>query len=280
MRRLLLLLPVLAITACGDFSSSGATGPFDAANLPPLSGKEQALLVAANGALRTGDPASAIRDYQGAIAQSQGHVDAHLGLAKLYLSQKQPANAQAVLEKALLLQPNHAEANYLIGKIYLGSDQPQLAADAFTRGLTSAPASFDLLNGNGIAHDILRLHARAQTYYLRAISLHPELDLGMIRTNLGMSYLLANAPKKAVEQLKDEAKKTDASPVTRHNLALAYGMLGRNGEAKGLVHKEMTEDDRTMALERLKKYIANESPANPAPNTPGRGKDVSSAPKR
>lgn len=269
MRRLLLLLPLLALTACGDGTFSSARGPVDPATLPPMSGKEQALLAAASGAERTGETANAIRDYQGAIAQSQGHVDAHLNLAKLYLGQKQPASAQPVLERALVLQPNHPEANYLLGKIHLANNRPKEAAAAFDAGLKSAAASFDLLNGAGIAHDMLREHARAQAYYLRAISLHPEQELAMVKTNLGMSYLLSSEPKKAVEQLKDEAKKTNASPVTRHNLALAYGMLGRNGDAKPLVAKEMSEDDRKMSLERLRKYIAYEPPAAPKPNTPG-----------
>lgn len=268
MRRLILLLPILALTACNGMGGS-AKGPVDAAALPPLSGKEQALLVAANGALRTGDTASAIRDYQTGVGMSEGHIDAHLALAKLYLSLKQPANAQVVLEKALVLQPKHPEANYLMGKILIGKDMPKEASEAFLRGLESTPSNFDLLNGAGIAHDMMRQHARAQTYYLRAIGQHPELDLAMARTNLGMSYLLSGEPKKAVEVLKDEAKKPNASAVTRHNLALAYGMLGRNGEAKALVSKEMSEDDRKMALERLKKYITYAPPPQSAPNTPG-----------
>jgi len=266
MRSLLLSLPLLALAACAP---STASGPIDPTSLPPMSGKEQALMAAASGALATKDVGGAIRDYQTAIAHSKGHIDAHVALAKLYLAQKQPANAQPILERALVMQPNDPETNYLLGKLLLNGNQPKAAAELFTNGLKSAPASFDLLNGNGIAHDMLNQHARAQGYYQRAISLHPELDLGMVRTNLGMSYLLANEPQKAVEQLKPEAKKPHASPVTRHNLALAYGMLGKNGEAKPLVAKEMTEEDRKLALERLKKYIAYEPPAVPAPNIPG-----------
>lgn len=269
MRRLMLMLPLLALTACGDGMTSAASGPVDPSTLGPLSGKEQALLVAANGALRTQDQAAAIRDYQTAIAMSQGHVDAHLGLAKLYMSQGQPGTAKPVLERALALQPNHPEANYLLGKIFIGEDQPKLAAERFSRGLELAPANFDLLNGNGIAHDMQGLHSRAQTYYLRTIAAHPSLDLAMVRTNLGMSYLLSGEPKRAVEVLKSEAAKPNASAVTRHNLALAYGMLGRNGEAKKLVSQELSEDERTMALERLRKYIAYAPPAAPAANTPG-----------
>ncbi len=265
MRHLLLLLPLLALTACGE----GASGPVNPATLAPMSGKEQALLAAANGAERTGETANAIRDYQSAIAQSHGHVEAHLSLAKLYLAQKQPALAQPVLERALGLQPRQPEVNYLLGKIHLTNNRPKEAAEAFDNGLENAPASFDLLNAAGIAHDMLREHARAQSYYQRAIALHSELDLAMVKTNLGMSYLLSNEPKKAVEQLKDEAKKPNASPVTRHNLALAYGMLGKNGEAKPLVAKEMTEEERKMALERLRRYIAYEPPPTPKPNTPG-----------
>jgi hypothetical protein len=70
-----------------------------------------------------------------------------------------------------------------------------------------------------------------------------------------MSYLLSGQPQKAVDTLKPEAKKPDASSVTRHNLALAYGLLGRTGEAKKLLDGEIDEETRLLSVARLKEYI-------------------------
>lgn len=260
MRRLLLLLPLL-VAACG----AGGGGPVATG---PLSGKEQALIVAAEGAQHTGDFTSAERDYQSAIAQRSGHVDAHLGLARLYMERRQTAKAREVLESAQQLQPNQPDVNYLLGKVYLGDNKPDLALAAFERGIDSEPANGDLLNGAAIASDMLRLHPKAQSYYQRALTAHAG-DPAVIRTNLAMSYLLDNKPKKAVELLQNDAKSPNASPVTKANLALAYGMLGRNAEAKKLVGKEMTESDRMDAVKRLKAYIAQEPREYPLPNIPG-----------
>jgi Flp pilus assembly protein TadD len=172
------------------------------------------------------------------------------------------------LLRAIEWQPNHPKANYLLGKIYLNESKPKEAAEAFLRAEQTDPSNPDVLNGAGVAQDMLGLHKLAQRYYLRAQT-SGRGDPAVIRTNLGLSYLLSGEPKLAVEQLKPEAKKATAPAATRHNLALAYGMLGKNAEARALVKNEMSEEDRLLALERLKKYIAQEGPAPAAPNTPG-----------
>ncbi len=252
MRRLLFLLPLLSLAACGD-STSGK--PVDTAHLGPLSGKEQALMVAADGALRTGDRESAISDYETAIAASNGHVEAHLALAQLYLSQQNAGDAKTVLERAVALQPNHPQANYLLGKILIDENQPREAAKHFAAGLQNAPNNSELLNGAGIASDMLGDHSAAQGYYHQALNNAKPDDKNMLNTNLGMSYLLGGDAKRAVDILKVEAKKPNASPVTKQDLALAYGLLGRTADAKAAAHNEMTEDERQEALARLKAYL-------------------------
>ena len=252
MRRLMILLPLLATAACGD---NGDSAPIDPNHLPPLSGKEQALMVTADGEMRDGNPDNAIHDYQSAIAQSKGHIEAHLALAKLYISQQKPGPAHDVLERAVKLQPNDPEANYLLGKILIDQNQPAEAAQRFNAGLVTGPSNPQLLNGAGIAADMLGDHKAAQAHYQDALVTAAAEDKPMLRTNLGMSYLLDNNPKKALDILKAEAHKPGASPVTRQDLALAYGLLGRPVDAKNAVKNEMTEEDRQAALDRLKAYL-------------------------
>ena len=258
MRRVLFALPMLLLIACdmADFATKDPVKPVDVATLGPLSGKEQALLVAADGERRNGDTSSAEHDYLEAVAASTGHVQAHLALADLYQSQGQLPKAQTVLERAHALQPNHPGVDYLLGKIAILNNQPDQALTYFHQGLDKTPDDLNLLNGSGTAHDMLRQNAIAQKLYLRAIALHPEADLSMVRTNLAMSYLLSNQPKKAVDILKPEVKKPGASAVTRHDLALAYGMLGKNAEAKAVLNGEMTEEDRQQVITRLQRYLA------------------------
>ena len=253
MRHIALALFAISLAAC---SMGDAPGAVDVSTLGPMSGREQALMTTGQAAASRNEFAQAEQSYMNAVAASKGHVDAHLALADLYLKQNQPAKARDVLERAAIFQPGHVAVNYSLGKLYLNENRPADALRVFERGLDTQPQSLDLLSGKGIAHDMLRQHAAAQVAYLRALSLNPDADLAPVRTNLAMSYLLDNKPDKAAELLKTEALAEGASPVTRHNLALAYGMLGRHTEAKELVAGEMSEEERQASLKRLAQYIA------------------------
>lgn len=259
MRGLSVLAALLMLTAC-DMLQDTPKKAVDVAHLGPLTGREQALIVGADGAIAQGNYAAAEKDYLTAIGASTGHVEAHLALARLYAVQHQAAKQREILVMGLQLQPQHPELNYRLGKLLLADGDAQAALDAFKAGLQSAPGNLDLLSAAGVASDMMSQHVQAQRYYTRAVTQGAGSDLSAIRTNLGMSYLLANEPKRAVEILKDEAKKPGASPTTRQNLALAYGALGRNAEARALLHGEMDEETRTLAVARLKEYWNDRSP--------------------
>lgn len=266
MRRVLALaLTTIALTACGLQSSNQAV---DASTLPPMGGKEQALMTTAQVAAQQGNIPQAEKGYLQAIAQSKGHVDAHIALAQLYTRTNQSSKAEDILRAAAEFQPNHPLVNYLLGKIYLQQDNPRDALAAFERGLTVQPTNMDLLVGKGIAHDMLREHTKAQVAYQHGINTNPTGDVALARTNLAMSLLLDNKPERAAEILKADASKDGASAVTRHNLALAYGMLGRHTEAKALLGTDLTEDQRQASLKRLAQYIAQRDTTGKAVSAP------------
>lgn len=253
MRNLALVLATLVFAACGTPSTKAV----DVRALPPLTGKEQALMTTAQVAAQQGNVAQAEKGYMQAAALSQGHVDAHVALAQLYSKTNQSSKAEDILRTAADFQPNHPLVNYLRGKIYLQQNNPRDALAAFERGLSTQPTNIDLLMGKGIANDMLRQHTAAQVAYQHAINSNPTSpDVPLARTNLAMSLLLDNKPERAAEILKAEAAKDGASAVTRHNLALAYGMLGRHTEAKALIGTDMTEDERQASLKKLAQYIA------------------------
>jgi Flp pilus assembly protein TadD len=231
----------------------------DITKLAPLSGREQALIVGADGAAAQGNEAAAERDYMAAIAASTGRVEAHLALARLYMKQAQPDKARAILEHALALQPNHPLANYMVGKMDLANDQYEAAREKFRHGLTAQPTNMDLIVGMGVANDMLGQHHAAQQDYLRAMKANPTANLSAVRSNLAMSYILGGAPKKAVDLLQNDIKQPHVARVTRHNLALAYGMLNRHAEAKKLLVGDMDEATRTLTLARMKEYLAGKT---------------------
>ncbi len=269
MRLVPVLLIILTLSACElpALDTASVDGPVDVASLGPLSSREQSLIYGAQGAMQQGNYAAAERDYLTAVGLSNGHIEAHLGLARLYAKQALPEKESAILTRALVLQPNHALANYLLGKRLLAENRNAEARERFTRGLRTQPSNIDLIVGSAVAEDMLGNHEKAQAIYNRLMRENAKSDLSGLRTNLAMSYLLSGQPQKAVDTLKAEAKKPEASAVTRHNLALAYGLLGRTGDAKKLLEGEIDEETRLLSVARLKEYIkareAGEHPAVP-----------------
>ena len=264
MRSFALVLAILALAACSESTPRAV----DVNTLPPLSSQESALLTTGQVAADQGNVAQAEKNYLSAAGMSKGHVDAHLALADLYTKTNQHSKAREVLEEAARFQPNHVAVDYMLGKIYLQENRPTDALTVFGRGLATQPNSLDLLVGKGIAHDMLRQHTAAQVAYQHAINSNTTGDVALARTNLAMSLLLDNKPERAADILKMDASKEDASAVTRHNLALAYGMLGRHTEAKALIGSDMTEDERQASLKKLAQYIAQRDSAGKAISAP------------
>ena len=261
MRRVAATALILFLAAC----SGDEDVAVDPNKIPPLSGKEQSLLITADNDVRQGNLEAAERDYLSAVGASKGRVEAHLGLAQLYNRTKQPAKAREILEMAQKFQPNNPGVNYLLGKSDLNAGNYKAALDAFSRGLTQAPDDLDLSNGAGVAHDMLGEHRAAQAIYTPAISRNKGKNLSAIRTNLAMSYLLTNEPKKALPILQAEAKKPEASLTTRHDLALAYGLLGNNTAARAALKGDGDEPTRVATLARLKEYLADTNPNKKPP---------------
>jgi Flp pilus assembly protein TadD len=231
-----------------------------------LSGRERALIYGADGALQQGNVAAAERDYLAAVAMGSGHVDAHLALANLYLKSERREEAKTILAEALELEPNHAYSNYRLGKLQLEDFEYREALESFTRGLIQKPGDLDLLTAQGVAYDMQGDHKAAQRVYARAMEKNANADLRTVRNNLAMSYLLDDNATKAVDLLKPDAAKPKASSVTRHNLALAYGLLGRHPDARKLLDGALDEESRMLAIARMKQY--HRERAFNAENTP------------
>ena len=269
MRRFYVVLVALVLSSCElpNFASSTASEAVDVSRLAQLTSREQSLIYGAQGAAQQGNITAAERDYLTAVGLSTGHVEAHIGLARLYEQHGQAEKERTILEQALAFQPNHPLANYLMGKLALEANQNDAAREYFTNGLQSQPENIDLAVGQAVADDMLGNHEKAQATYTRIMRMNPKGNFNGVRTNLAMSYLLSGAPQKAVDALKTEAKKPNASTVTKHNLALAYGLLGRNAEAKKLLDGDIDEETRLLTVARLKEYIkqraAGEHPAVP-----------------
>lgn len=253
MRIVPILFFALTLASC-DMLETPATGPVDAAKLAPMSSKEKALLLGADGALQQGNIDAAEKDYLTAVSMNSGYVDGHLALANLYDKQHAYDKERAILERALTLQPSHAFANYLLGKRDLDENRFDEAQKHFDAGLKSQPDNIDLNTGKGVANDMMGNHTDAQMIYLRAARVNKGADLTSLNTNLAMSYLLSGNAQKAIEVLQPIVRQPNAPIVARHNLALAYGMLGRHEDAKRNLKGDLDEPTRMLAIARMREY--------------------------
>lgn len=264
--KLLCTVSLLTLAAC-DGTIESSKGPVDPGMLGPLPARELLAVESGNQSLRMGDARSAEVSYRTAAAMSKGHVDAHIMLARLLYKQGRTAEAQHAVQEGLNWQPENPELNLMLGKHLLSQKHYPEAQRVFENGLTRAPRSIDLLTGRGIAQDMQGDHISAQMTYKEAITFNQGEDASFVKNNLGLSYLFSNSPKKAVELLEPLASAPNASAVTKHNLALAYGLLDQDAKAKELLGETYNDDIQKKGIESLKQYYVSrksgEEPATP-----------------
>jgi len=270
MTRLLCSVSLLALVACGDVTTT-AKGPVDPATLGPLPARELLAIESGNSAIREGDHHQAETSYRKAVALSKGHVEAHVMLARLLYSQQRTTEAQNIVQEGLSWQPEQPDLNLMLGKHLLSQGHYTEAQRVFENGLILAPRNIDLLTGKGITMDMQGDHIGAQLAYNEASTFNTQTDASFVKNNLGLSYLFDNKPKQAVELLEPLVIAEGASAVTKHNLALAYGLLGEDAKAKKLLGDTYDEDAQKEAVANLKRYHEAKNrgdDATPPPSLP------------
>lgn len=209
----------------------------------PISEKEKNFLRLGRNVEKGGDTNSAIDLYKQAINADTTSVEGHLALSRVYLEQGHRVQAKDVLLDAKKRRPTHPEVNLRLGKIAVHRNLPDEALVYFEDGLKELPGNVDLLNGKGIALDMMGRHEEAQISYRQAIN---DSNEPFVENNLAMSYIMTGKYDEAINILEG-VKSIGDSPVMRQNLALAYGLKGdmikaREWGGKGLNESEMAEN--------------------------------------
>jgi tetratricopeptide (TPR) repeat protein len=144
----LLLSGALRARSSGEPITGNFPGPSSSAD--PLAFFEQrvadhpedvaARLDLAQRYLETGDPRSAIEQYEVALQLDPRNAEAHAKLGFLLFAGGRPNEALDAVDQALAFDPGYPEALYYKGLIlYQGLDRPQEAAEVFRQYLTAAP---------------------------------------------------------------------------------------------------------------------------------------------
>src|SRR5690625_7703950 len=92
------------------------------------------------------------------------------------------------------------------------------------------------LAGLGVVHELRGDPQRAQSLYRQGLKAHPGDQA--LRANLGLSLALSGQAREAVNILLGHAGAANSRlPQLHDNLALAYGLLGREDAAKEILSR-------------------------------------------
>ncbi len=123
---------------------------------------------------REGDLAGAEATFHRALEVTPADSVAHANLGHLRLKQRRIPEAIDLLTRAVAEDPTFAKAQRLLGTAYLMAGDPTRAAATLRAALEVEPASFTAWNNLGLAEERLGHRAAAATAYRKALALRPE----------------------------------------------------------------------------------------------------------
>ncbi|MBL0941686.1 MAG: tetratricopeptide repeat protein [Alphaproteobacteria bacterium] len=229
------LLAVLFVISCTNHQNNMP-------NIENLSEKAQnQLLRVAESMKKAGDCGTAIKFYKDIVYSEPQNSQANIGLAQCLVEMKKYSEASEVLNHFLLDQPHNTQVRMELGKVYIAGHNPEMALNEFILILSHDPQSTSAQNGVGVCNDFLGQHQKAQNSYYKALETTPNHH--GILANLGLSYILDGKYEKGINILEPLAKRFQATPRDRQNLALAYGLSGNMGKAAQLFRIDLDDTD-------------------------------------
>lgn len=200
--------------------------------------------------LAAGDAKAASDFYEEAIKRNpqDAQARAKLGDSKLALGQAQAAVAQ--YRQALEISPGAREILVGYGRTALKANDPDAAIDAFQRAVLAEPTPQNYAS-LGAAYDLKGDHKNAQTAYRQGLRLAPQ-NLNL-RNNMGLSLALGGDVEAGINVLQSVVIEPNATAQHRSNLALVYGLAGRENAAKRLLERDLTQAQVSRNLEIYRK---------------------------
>lgn len=253
--------PVSPASPSPPLSAVGAA-PAASPPSPKEDPREKDLALAAR-ARRNGDGLTASSLYRQLLADKPDDLDAELGLAHALIDSEQASQAKPLV--ADLMKKRHRDPAVMAVAVRLDLALGDIAAAAghVALAVSWAPDDRDVVMAQGMVDDMRGNHALAERAYRKVLSMAPDDQAAA--NNLGLALMADGDPAGALAVLAPLAKDPpSAMPVLRHNLAMAYGFLGRDGEARALLVLDLPPE----AVESDMKYYgwlrARRTPLNQA----------------
>ncbi|MEJ8799931.1 tetratricopeptide repeat protein [Trinickia caryophylli] len=184
-------------------------------------------------ALESGDMQLAISLFERALKADPRSLVAQLGLADAMYETGDLARAGVLYRRVAGASPGDARAQLGLARVALRERHLDDAVTRYRVLVSAQPDNVAAAEGLGTALDLQGRHAAAQAVYRAALERHPEAH--GLKADLGLSLILARAPREGANVLLDIASLPDAPAQARQNLALAYGLLGNSEAAKRIL---------------------------------------------
>ena len=185
-----------------------------------------------------GDFQTAETLYRQAFESNPGSVEALVGLGRSYAGLGQYARAEQALNEAKRRRPGDPDVLLELARTELGAGQAQAALANLDVAIRKRPRDVRIITARGIALDRLSRHAEAQATYRGGLERDPT-DFAL-NSNLGLSLGLSGQTDAGIRILSELVRDGSANANTRGNLALVYGLAGREREARATLAGDLS----------------------------------------
>lgn len=252
-RILILILPVLLLSACGG---GGEFEPNYDENAMPrerrvdgeLAFSSPSLMKMAESFRIAGDYTNAIRLYQRAANESPQHVTSRVALGQIYQRLGATDGAITYYQQVLALDPDNAEAQLGLGQMMVQKNRSLEAIEYLEAAAAKSPDNFRIYNSIGLAYDLEGLHEQAQNAYGRGLSISP--DHISLLNNLALSLAFQDEFAPSI-QLLSKAINLDYSQTTaQQNLVMVYALSGEEEAARTMARTLQTPEEIDANMKR------------------------------
>ncbi|MBI1220159.1 MAG: tetratricopeptide repeat protein [Rhodobacteraceae bacterium] len=187
---------------------------------------------------KSGDYAGAAKLYERVLSADPNNTAALLGAGESYAALGQTLRAESALMRGLQLQPNNILMLNQLGRIkFVEHDGPSAVA-YFDKALSVDQRNVSALTGKAVALDYQSQHTAAQRVYQQALRLYPTNFI--LLSNYALSLASSGQQEKGIAILQDLIRDPNAAPHVRGNLALVYGLAGRDEDARATLKTDMS----------------------------------------
>lgn len=259
-------------SAAASVAATMATVTETPAQAPPVVAPPT-LLEQAHHARAAGDVVEAVALYRAVLADEPDALDALLGLSHALIESGKVEEAAPIAAELAKKHPRNDRILALLARTSLAEGDLTGAATHIFVASARSPQERDVQMVRGMFEDLRGDHAAAQRQYQAALR-GDALDIA-VYNNMAVSQIAAGDFNSALATLLPLTNgPVPGRPTIRHNLALAYGLMGREADARTLLAIDLSPQEIAGNLAYYK--WARERMGQPAPETAS----ASPAPRR